>query len=344
MRSTVSQFTLPDLLSACPLQDATNPWYKEAAAESRAWINSYDIFTDRKRAFFIQGSNELLCSHVYHYAGYEQFRTCCDFVNLLFVIDEISDDQNGRDAYATGRIFVEVMNDPRWDDGSILAKITREFRERFIRLAGPNTVRRFTALCTSYTDCVAKEAELREHDEVLGLEEFMELRRQNSAVLLCYSLVEYILGIDLPDSVFDDPAFSKAYWAAADLVCWSNDVYSYDMEQAKGCAGNNVVTVLMEENSMSLQEASDRVGDQFKSLMREYLESKSQLSPDLPPEAFRYIEALGSWVIGNLAWSFETQRYFGANHERVKETGVVHLRLPSRFLEDSCSDSESDSE
>jgi len=79
--SSPRQFRLPDLLSGCPLEDATNPHYKEAAAQSRAWINGYDIFTDRKRAFFIAGQNELLCSHVYSYAGFEQFRTACDFVN-----------------------------------------------------------------------------------------------------------------------------------------------------------------------------------------------------------------------------------------------------------------------
>jgi len=83
MTSSPRQFILPDLLSNCPLKDATNPYYKEAAAESRAWINSYDIFTDRKRAFFIQGQNELLCSHVYSFAGFEQLRTTCDFVSNL---------------------------------------------------------------------------------------------------------------------------------------------------------------------------------------------------------------------------------------------------------------------
>lgn len=85
MYPSTSQFTIPDILSICPLKDDSNPWYKEAAAESRTWVNSYNIFTDRKRAFFIQGSNELLCSHVYCYAGYEQFRTTCDFVSLAVV-------------------------------------------------------------------------------------------------------------------------------------------------------------------------------------------------------------------------------------------------------------------
>lgn len=58
-----------------------NPYYEEAAAESRAWIKQYDIFDDRKRAFFFQGQSELLCSYAYPSAGYEQFRTTCDFAS-----------------------------------------------------------------------------------------------------------------------------------------------------------------------------------------------------------------------------------------------------------------------
>jgi hypothetical protein len=84
--SSTRQFRLPDLFTHCTLKASTNPHYKEAAAESRAWINSYDIFTDRKRAFLIQGQSELLCSYVYQYAGYEQFRTACDFVGFSFQV------------------------------------------------------------------------------------------------------------------------------------------------------------------------------------------------------------------------------------------------------------------
>lgn len=83
MSPSPKQFRIPDLLESCPLKDGTNPHYKEAAAGSRAWINSYDIFTDRKRAEFVQGANELLCSHVYCFAGREQLRTTCDFVSAL---------------------------------------------------------------------------------------------------------------------------------------------------------------------------------------------------------------------------------------------------------------------
>jgi hypothetical protein len=82
MSFTPTQILLPDLLAICQLEGATNPHYEKGAAESRAWINSYNVFTDRKRAFFVLGSNELLVSHAYPYAAYDAFRTCCDFVSL----------------------------------------------------------------------------------------------------------------------------------------------------------------------------------------------------------------------------------------------------------------------
>ncbi|KAF9484331.1 terpenoid synthase [Pholiota conissans] len=333
------QFRLPDLFASCSLKASTNPQYKEASAESRIWINSFNVFTDRKRADFIQGQNELLCSYVYSYARYEQFRTTCDFVNLLFIVDEVSDDQNGVEARKTGQVFAQAMKYPEWNDGSKLAKITKEYRARFMRTAGPKNVKRYVDLCEAYTDCVATEAELRERGEVLDVKNFIPLRRNNSAVLLCFALVEYILGIDLDDEVYEDEDFKNAYWAACDHVCWANDLYSYNMEQAKGHTGNNIVTVLMEENNTSLQETVDYIGVQCNKFLEVYMSSKAKLSPTLGPDAARFIEAIGNWIIGNISWSFETARYFGAERLDVKETGIVHLR-PKEIVDDSCESSD----
>lgn len=48
-------------------------------------------------------------------------------VNLLFIVDEVSDDQNGVDARKTGQVLAKAMKYPDWDDGSKLAKITKEY-------------------------------------------------------------------------------------------------------------------------------------------------------------------------------------------------------------------------
>ena len=69
---------------------------------------------------------------------------------------------------------------------------------------------------------MAREAELREAGIVLDPLSFRDLRRENSAIRLCFGLFEYTLGIDLPDEVFEDERFRALYWYAADMVCWAN--------------------------------------------------------------------------------------------------------------------------
>jgi len=111
------------------------------------------------------------------------------------------------------------------------------------------------------------------------------------------------------------------------------------VEQSKGLTGNNIVTVLMNENGTSLQETADFIGDHCKGLVEKYLSAKKQLSPSLGKDAAKFIDALGSWMIGNIVWSFETFRYFGSRHLEVKETRLVILR-PRELAEDSGSESD----
>lgn len=60
---------------------------------------------------------------------------------------------------------------------------------------------RLVEACRAYIEAVCREAELRERGEILGLEEYRLLRRENIALRLCFSLFEYCFGFDLPDEV-----------------------------------------------------------------------------------------------------------------------------------------------
>ncbi|EGN99094.1 hypothetical protein SERLA73DRAFT_108414 [Serpula lacrymans var. lacrymans S7.3] len=330
MSSATTHFTLPDLHAMCPLEFGKgNPHYKEASAASRAWANQYGVFTDKKRAAFVQGCNELLCCRAYPYAGYEEFRTCCDFVNLLFVVDELSDAMDGKDARATCQLFLRAMVDPEYQSDSILVKMTKEFRARMVSVTKPRCFSRFLVHCANYVEAVSKEAELREKREVLSMQSYTHLRRENSAVRPCFALAEMALGLNLPDEVFDDPTFTNIYFAGVDMVCWSNDVYSYNMEQAMGHTGNNVVTVIMQDKGIDLQAAADEVGVIFGQCMRTWSAEQAKLpswGKSVDADVGRYVEALGQWVVGNLEWSFETPRYFGAMHDEVLRTRLVTLK------------------
>ena len=95
-------------------------------------------------------------------------------------------------------------------------------RARLVRTCGPRSFARIVKLCASYAAGTAREAELREEHSVLGPDEYRDLRRENSAVRVCLGLIEYELGIDLPNGVFENETFKRMYWAVIDMVCWAN--------------------------------------------------------------------------------------------------------------------------
>ena len=69
---------------------------------------------------------------------------------------------------------------------------------------------------------MADEAEYRRHGLVPDTDSYMLIRREVSGVRLCYGMFEYVLGIELPNQVFENPTFLNMYWAAVDMIGLSN--------------------------------------------------------------------------------------------------------------------------
>ncbi|KAI5122525.1 hypothetical protein M0805_005252 [Coniferiporia weirii] len=321
-----STLVLPDLLSVCPFPWKSNEHFSQANSESTDWVLSYGIFANTKRAHFITTNGALLGAHTYTYTNAEVLRTCSDFLNLLFTLDEISDDQDVKGVRETRDAFVNAMNG-KYDESSVVSRFTRDFMKRLSN-GSPEFRKRFIKHCTDYIDTVLPEADLRAQDKVLSLEEYVHHRRENGGVRPCFDLFEYAFNVALPDEVFEDPAFMRAYFAAVDMIGWSNDAYSYAAELARGLEGNNSLTILMRTKGLSLNEAMDYVEVQFKEFMDTFISSKAEIrsyGPEVDAAIRSYIFGMEQWVIGNIMWSFDTQRYFGTEHEEVKRTRVVRL-------------------
>ncbi|KAH9910892.1 terpenoid synthase [Fomitopsis serialis] len=336
MSSTRESFLLPDIMHFLPFKGSINPHYERAAKASSAWVNSYSFVPEHKRVFFQQGGSELLCAYTHPYAGYEELRTIMDLINLLFAMDEISDDQNGKVAYKTGRILLNTLRDPDSSDGSALVQMTKGFRERLLRFNRPACYQQLIKHTEDYVNAVVLEAELRERKEVLDPDAYIVLRRENSAVRCCFALFGIILGAELPAEILEHPTMMRLHLAAVDMTSLSNDLYSYNREQAMGHAGSNFLTVLMKSKHCDLQTSADHLGAHFKQLMDDFQVDKTRLpswGPQTDAVVTRFVVAMEIWVVGNCEWSFETPRYFGAQREQVKRTRDVEL-YPQRHEHD----------
>lgn len=119
-------FTLPDLPRICPFSPSFNPYFQSLASESRDWIDSFGILSGRQQRFFSTSAFELLAAYAYPYADRNGYRTCCDYMNVTFILDDYSDDEGKKGARIIADSFMNALRDPSWDDGTAFAKLAKE--------------------------------------------------------------------------------------------------------------------------------------------------------------------------------------------------------------------------
>jgi hypothetical protein len=58
----------------------------------------------------------------------------------------------------------------------------------------------------------------------------------------------------------------------------------------------------MKDRNISLQEACDYIGVRCRQLMDDYLVARDELRETVGGDASRFIDALGSWIVGNMVY------------------------------------------
>ena len=96
------------------------------------------------------------------------------------------------------------------------------FHRNHIDKFGPNLARRFIDNFCTYAENTGVEAALRNDNLVLDIQGYISMRRETAALGACFDLIEYCLGLDLPQSVHDDPIFINGYNAGMDLIALDN--------------------------------------------------------------------------------------------------------------------------
>ncbi|KAL4267509.1 Isoprenoid synthase domain superfamily protein [Pleurotus pulmonarius] len=320
---------LPDLLKAYGGSSVlVNPRHDDARRASSAWLRGYKVLSEEKQVLHELDNSELLASLAYPYSSFEQLCLVCDLFNILYVLDTVTDDQDPDTARATCNVLLAAFKDLSLDSGSKLSKLTVDFATRYCASATPASTSRFITHTAAYLDSVVSQAGFRKNGEVLDIESFIPHRRDNSATLLCFDLIELALGINLPCEVYASPKFLEVYFAAVDMVWLSNDTCSYSMEKSIGHSGYNVVTVYMKQFDLDIQAAFDRAGREFDEMWTRFDTSRLELptfGEAIDCDVQRFIDALKTWVVGMLHWNFETPRYFGDKRQLIKATHIVVL-------------------
>ena len=114
-RSTVSAFHLPALVSYCPFTAEFHPNGNAIAAASEKWVeNACRVFTPDMRRHMDGLMSGQLAAYCYNRCSDERFRLICDFMIVLFLLDDLSDDLLTKETEVLTDVVMNAMNFPQW--------------------------------------------------------------------------------------------------------------------------------------------------------------------------------------------------------------------------------------
>ncbi|KIJ41130.1 hypothetical protein M422DRAFT_68403 [Sphaerobolus stellatus SS14] len=335
-------FFLPDLWSHCPYPAIYHPNGDALIDESDEWMITGCVSSNRNaglRRAMPQILAGKLAAFCYNNCSDERFRIVADFNIWLFFMDDLSDEFKTDETELFLDIVMNAMEDttcyrpgitngekhPQVEpDASLLA---RDWWARMSAGSGPDVQRRIIKGVKEYLVAVRGQAEDRRTGNIPELEKYIVHRRLSSGCRPLFDIIEFSLDFQLPAEVVSHPLMVKMKDCVNEWVAFSNDIYSYKIEHARGDK-HNMVAVMMERYKFTIQDAVDRVADHCIEAAKIYQECKANFpsfGAEVDSQVEEYCHVLQSWMSGCLAWSFVTPRYLGPKRNEIRKTLWVDL-------------------
>ncbi|KAJ7611371.1 terpenoid synthase [Mycena polygramma] len=283
---------LPDTLRSWPWPRSINPYYEACKKESCAWCEGFHAFDARAQKAFNLCDFNLLASLAFPLLNKEGCRVGCDLMNLFIPTDTV------REQASIVMDAIRNPHKPRSEGEWIGGKVAQEFWANAIRTATPTSQRRFVETFHLYMHSVVQQAD--------------DLRRDTIGAKPSFAINE--IHMNLPDEIIAHPVVKKLTSLCIDALVIGNDLVSWNVEQARGDDGHNVVTIVMHQYNLEAQDAINWISDLHDNIADEFLQVWKTLPTFGGPidrEIRTYVDGLGNWVRANDQWSFESERYFG---------------------------------
>jgi hypothetical protein len=106
-------------------------------------------------------------------------------------------------------------------------------------------------------------------------------------------------------------------------------MHSYSLERARGLDGHNILTCIMHEHSLTLQNALSWLDEYAKKTIAKFQADRADLpsfgSPEVDAAVAEYINRMARCVRGYDSWSYETVRYYGNRGLEVQKSRKISL-------------------
>ncbi|KAH9065032.1 terpenoid synthase [Lactarius vividus] len=315
-----------------------NSNYTEVKAASSEWLRSFGAFSPKAQEAYDRCDVDRLAALAYPLQDKVGLRSGCDLINVLFVFDEYTDVAREEEVQVMANIGMDALRNPhkpRPKDEWVGGEITRQFWELAIKTASAQAQKRFIETFDAFLQAVAQEAADRAQKHIRNIQDYLAIRRDTTALRPCFAVLEF--DMNLPDKAVRHPVIEELCILTIDMILLTNDIASYNLEQARGGDNHNIITTVMHHNKTDIQGAMNWAYDYHKELEAKFMDLYENKIPKFGEpvdiELAQYVEGLGNWVRANDQWGFESERYFGKKGPEIERTRCVTL-LPKGRSED----------
>jgi hypothetical protein len=305
-------------LTPPPYEALVHEAVAEVAAHSADWADAFGLApTPAARARLARADAAQLAARACPEVPVAAVRLLSDLVTWLFAFDDRCDEDElgtnpGRLAPALAPLL-EVVDrfgttahadyQPAGPTAAALHDLCRRIRA----LGRPGGLLRFSAAFREYLFALLWEATNRQLHRVPRFAEYVQMRRHTGAVLPSFALTD--IATDGLAATVDrvDPRVVRLDLLAADLVCWCNDVFSYDKERLRD--GHNLATVIAYELSWPERAALTEAAARYNAGLAAYGALEAEVLADADGRLSRMLQSRRRWLRGTYDWSMGAARY-----------------------------------
>lgn len=320
---------LPDTMIHWPWLRAINPHFEDVKAEVGASFRDFKALSPESQEAFDKCDFARLVALAYPNAPREHVRIGCDLMNLFFLLEEYTDNENGAVTKDLVDLVIDALHNPhkmRPEGECVLGEIARQFWARAIKTASLSSQRHFLETFTAYLHAVVVEALDREQGHRRSIDDYLKLRRLTIGATPSFAICE--MGMDLPDEAFYHPTVVELVECSTDMIIIGNDMVSYNKEQAVGNEGHNLISTIMLELGLDIGGAIAWAAHYHAELQKRFIDGLAKVpswGASVDVLVKEYLDGIAIWPRADTCWSYEGQRYFGTRGPEIQKTRLVPL-------------------
>lgn len=317
----------------CPITPRINPHYRVVLAGSMEWAVDHCLLAagDCEHAFSRLRIPEFV-ARAYPDAGPDELRIVTDWTIWGFLADDEHDRLVRKPDLLRGRFLehLEVLRNDVYDHvrGTHLA--LADLRTRILAKSSPSCLDRFALRSGEWFESMHWEALNRGRRTKPSIDEYLRAREITVGMYTEYALFDATHGVTTSDRFWLDPDLRRLMSMAANIIGWSNDLFSYRKEREIEDP-HNLVLLLIDQGRMDEDAACKLVIDMHNLEMMRFLELAEVVhrhNHDMTDTKSQFIAMLHHWIRANIDWAYSSTRY-GLERRSVSSRVVLESSPPA---------------